>query len=72
MTLLSQFAKILVCIEKAQAFVHFLQQPIGIAAISALLFYGAFQQLGYDSLSATILACTVGLSTLYAALTDSN
>lgn len=62
MTLLSRFLKFLEWIEQGQDFVHFLSQPTGLSAVTALLLYCPLQLLGCDSLSATTLSCTIALT----------
>ena len=62
MTLLSKFLKFLEWVESAQDFFHFLMQPTGISAVTALLLYCPIQLLGCDSLSATTLSCTIALT----------
>lgn len=62
MTLLSQFLGFLEWIEKAQAFFHFLSQPVGFCSAIAVCLYFPIHLLGCDQLSATTLSCTVALT----------
>jgi len=62
MTLLSQFLKFLEWLENGQDFFHFITQPTGLSATTALLLYCPLHLLGCDSLSATTLSCTVALT----------
>ena len=67
MTLLSRFLKLLEWLESVQDFVHFLTQPTGLSAVTAICLYCPIHLLGCDSLSATMLSCTAAL-TLYCLL----
>ena len=62
MTLLRRFLKFLEWLESAQDFFHFLTQPVGISAVTALLLYCPIQLLGCDSLAAATLACSVAMT----------
>ncbi|MGC1307060.1 MAG: hypothetical protein WA885_07510 [Phormidesmis sp.] len=62
MTILSRFLKLLEWLETTQGFFHFLSEPVGLSAATALCLYFPIQQLGCDSFSATTLSCTVALA----------